>query len=655
MQNFMLLLEGTKRDLTSNTSVPSKDVASLQLLHLKKESFLLEYRGELINKQECEKRQRLYHSSLKVFMFEFRFNGKLWCVDAAKEDGSLGRLVNDDHINPNTKMKYFSVQGKPHLCLFAIRDISPGEEITYNYGDSDWPWRSKDLDEEMPQKSPETESPPSTKEVVEQKKTSEKIQTSPVLDVLTVVGKALDEKIIQETPKTTSSTSTNETVEQMTSDNSQIEMAMSNLSQARPVLDLVTRVEKDLDEEMPQKSPETTNSPSTKEVVEQMTNEKSQIERTVSDLNQTSPVLDVLTVVGKDLDEEMPQKSPETTNYPSTKEVVEQMTSHKSQIERTVSDLNQTSPMLDVLTMVGKDLDEEMPQKSPDTTNSPSTKEVVEQMTSHKSQIEWTVSDLNQTSPMLGVLTVVGKDLDEEMPQTSPDTTNSPSTKEVVEQMTSHKSQIEWTVSDLNQTSPMLDVLTVVGKDLDEEMPQKSPETTNSPSTKEVVEQMTNEKSQIERTVSDLNQTSPVLDVLTVVGKALDEKIIQETPKTTSSTSTNETVEQMTSDNSQIEMAMSNLSQARPVIDLVTRVEKDLDEEMPQKSPETTNSPSTKEVVEQMTSHKSQIERTVSDLNQTSPMLDVLTVVGKDLDEEMPQKSPETTNSPSTKEVVEQV
>ena len=64
-------------------------------------------------------------------------------VDAAKEDGSLGRLVNDDHINPNAKMKYLTVQGKPHLCLFAIRDIGPGEEITYNYGDSDWPWRSK--------------------------------------------------------------------------------------------------------------------------------------------------------------------------------------------------------------------------------------------------------------------------------------------------------------------------------------------------------------------------------------------------------------------------------------------------------------------------------------------------------------------------------
>lgn len=64
-------------------------------------------------------------------------------VDAAREDGSLGRLVNDDHINPNSKMKFLNVEGKPHLCLFATQDISAGEEITYNYGNSDWPWRCK--------------------------------------------------------------------------------------------------------------------------------------------------------------------------------------------------------------------------------------------------------------------------------------------------------------------------------------------------------------------------------------------------------------------------------------------------------------------------------------------------------------------------------
>ncbi|XP_077424987.1 uncharacterized protein LOC144053930 [Vanacampus margaritifer] len=109
-----------------------------------KGNFLLEYHGALLSKQECERRQRLYHDKMKAFMFEFHFDGRTCCVDAATEDGSLGRLVNDDHINPNATMKYLNVQGKPHLCLFATRDIDPGEEITYNYGDSDWPWRSKE-------------------------------------------------------------------------------------------------------------------------------------------------------------------------------------------------------------------------------------------------------------------------------------------------------------------------------------------------------------------------------------------------------------------------------------------------------------------------------------------------------------------------------
>ncbi|KAG2462214.1 KT5AA methyltransferase, partial [Polypterus senegalus] len=76
-------------------------------------------------------------------MYDFKWNGKYWCIDAAKEDDSLGRLVNDNHINPNCKVKRITVKGKPHLCLFAIRDISPGEEITYDYGSGDWPWRCK--------------------------------------------------------------------------------------------------------------------------------------------------------------------------------------------------------------------------------------------------------------------------------------------------------------------------------------------------------------------------------------------------------------------------------------------------------------------------------------------------------------------------------
>lgn len=67
----------------------------------------------------------------------------IYSMDASKEDGSLGRLVNDDHKNPTCKIKTIEVNQQPHLCLFAVRDIKQGEEITYSYGDSDWPWRAK--------------------------------------------------------------------------------------------------------------------------------------------------------------------------------------------------------------------------------------------------------------------------------------------------------------------------------------------------------------------------------------------------------------------------------------------------------------------------------------------------------------------------------
>ncbi|KAI5095393.1 SET domain-containing protein 5-like [Silurus meridionalis] len=43
-----------------------------------KGSFVLEYRGKLISCQESQRRKRLYHNSLKGFMFDFIWHGNFW-------------------------------------------------------------------------------------------------------------------------------------------------------------------------------------------------------------------------------------------------------------------------------------------------------------------------------------------------------------------------------------------------------------------------------------------------------------------------------------------------------------------------------------------------------------------------------------------------
>ncbi|XP_062380241.1 uncharacterized protein LOC134068574 [Sardina pilchardus] len=105
--------------------------------------FVVEYRGELIDAAEAEHRRKLYHSACSIFMFDFTWKRKTWCIDGALEDGSFGRLVNDEHKSPNCRMKLIEAGGKPHLCLFALKEIVSGTEITYDYGGKEWPWRKE--------------------------------------------------------------------------------------------------------------------------------------------------------------------------------------------------------------------------------------------------------------------------------------------------------------------------------------------------------------------------------------------------------------------------------------------------------------------------------------------------------------------------------
>ncbi|KAI4817450.1 hypothetical protein KUCAC02_010851 [Chaenocephalus aceratus] len=104
-------------------------------------AFVVEYQGKIFSPKYTTRKKKC-GDNLNKYFFEFSWKGAQWCVDASKDDGTLGRLVNDDHISPNCEIKNIFSEGKPHLCLFAVTEISPGEEITYDYGDSSYPWRS---------------------------------------------------------------------------------------------------------------------------------------------------------------------------------------------------------------------------------------------------------------------------------------------------------------------------------------------------------------------------------------------------------------------------------------------------------------------------------------------------------------------------------
>ncbi|KAJ4942176.1 hypothetical protein JOQ06_012042 [Pogonophryne albipinna] len=70
----------------------------------------------------------------------------------------------------------------------AIKDISPGEEITYNYGDSDWPWRCK-VGEVMPLETCATQATSPNENIEEMVKNSDCTEsymkmTGPVLSPL---------------------------------------------------------------------------------------------------------------------------------------------------------------------------------------------------------------------------------------------------------------------------------------------------------------------------------------------------------------------------------------------------------------------------------------------------------------------------------------
>lgn len=96
------------------------------------ETWIIEYRGEKVTKEESERRavqlieNARGNDAAKVFMFILSDE---WDIDGGVEWNDA-RLANHS-CEPNVEAQ---VWDEKEIWFVALRDIQPGEELTFNYG-----------------------------------------------------------------------------------------------------------------------------------------------------------------------------------------------------------------------------------------------------------------------------------------------------------------------------------------------------------------------------------------------------------------------------------------------------------------------------------------------------------------------------------------
>ncbi|KAK1883808.1 N-lysine methyltransferase KMT5A-A [Dissostichus eleginoides] len=101
-----------------------------------KSEYVVEYHGDLLQITDAKQREAEYalNPATGCYMYYFQHLCKTYCVDATKESGRMGRLINHSKIG-NCQTKLHEINGVPHLIFVASRDVDEGEELLYDYGD----------------------------------------------------------------------------------------------------------------------------------------------------------------------------------------------------------------------------------------------------------------------------------------------------------------------------------------------------------------------------------------------------------------------------------------------------------------------------------------------------------------------------------------
>ena len=116
--------------------------------HIPKNEFICCYSGNVLTNEQLKDRERQLDNadSDKSYLFHLQARGTWLGLDATQEDGSLGRLINHSRMNPNCQMKLAwlvnpdrypgSADEQPHAYFVSTRDISQGEELRWDYGET---------------------------------------------------------------------------------------------------------------------------------------------------------------------------------------------------------------------------------------------------------------------------------------------------------------------------------------------------------------------------------------------------------------------------------------------------------------------------------------------------------------------------------------
>lgn len=99
--------------------------------------FICEYVGEIITYEETERRGKIYDAVGRTYLFDLDFNNldNPYTVDAA-ECGNVSHFINHS-CDPNAGVWAVWTDcldlDLPKICLFSLRRIDAGEEITFDY------------------------------------------------------------------------------------------------------------------------------------------------------------------------------------------------------------------------------------------------------------------------------------------------------------------------------------------------------------------------------------------------------------------------------------------------------------------------------------------------------------------------------------------